>query len=50
MNIFYKINYADGKTRTIIAKNMKEVVKRYDLASRENTKTEVIRLPKIKVK
>ena len=49
MNIFYKINYADGKTRIIIAKNIKEVVKQYDLTTKENIKTKVIRLPKVNV-
>ena len=44
--MLYQINYIDGGMRVVKAKNIKEVVKQYDLATKENIKTKVIRLPK----
>lgn len=43
MNI-YKIIYTNGKTITIEAKNTLEVVKRFDLANKNNIDTKVIQL------
>ena len=37
----YQIKYADGREIIAKAKNILEIVKRYDLANRENIKTMV---------
>ena len=40
----YKIKYANGEYKIIIAKNSLEVVKKYDLATRENINTRIYQL------
>ena len=40
----YKIKYADGRYQIVQANSSLEVIKRYDLATRENIKTKVIEL------
>ena len=41
---YYKIKYANGDYKVVKAKNSLEVVKKYNLATRENIKTRVIQL------
>ena len=40
----YQIIYADERRVIVEAKNTLEIVKRYDLANRENIKTRVVQL------
>jgi hypothetical protein len=40
----YKIKYENGKIEVVIAKNALEVIKKYDLATRENINTRVFQL------
>ena len=41
---YYKIKYANGDYKVVKAKNSLEVVKKYNLATRENIETRVIQL------
>ena len=43
-NKAYKIEYVDGRTETAIAKSSLEIIKRYDLTTKEHIKTRVIEL------
>lgn len=40
----YKIQYTNGEYKIVIANNALEVVKKYDLATRENINTKLIQL------
>lgn len=40
----YKIKYEDGRTITVVANTCLEVIKKYDLATRENINTRVFQL------
>lgn len=40
----YKIKYSDGTYKIVLAKNSLEVIKKYDLATREHINTRVIQL------
>ena len=40
----YKIKYEDGQASIVIAKNIKEVISEYDLASKENINTRIFEL------
>lgn len=40
----YKIKYSTGDCKIVIAKNSLEVIKKYDLCTRENINTRVIEL------
>jgi hypothetical protein len=40
----FKIEYKDGRTETAIAENGFEVIRRYDLATKENIKAKVSEL------
>lgn len=40
----YKIEYKKGKIIIVEAKNSLEVIKRYDLASKDNLETKIIQL------
>ena len=39
-----KIKYADGNFKIVIAKTSLEVIKKYDLATRENIDTHIVQL------
>ena len=41
---YYRIKYADGEFKTVKAKNSLEVIKKYDLATKEHINTRVIEL------
>lgn len=41
---YYKLKYADGTEKVVKAKNDLEVVRRYDLATRQHISTRIIRL------
>ena len=40
----YKITYKNGKTIIVIAKTSLEVIKKYNLCTRENIETRIIQL------
>jgi len=40
----YKIKYANGEIEVVIAKNSLEVIKKYDLATKEHINTRIIQL------
>lgn len=40
----YKIKYADGSYAVVLAKNSLEVIKKYDLATKEHINTRIIEL------
>lgn len=40
----YKIKYQNGDTITVIAKNSLEVIRKYDLATKENINTRIFEL------
>ena len=40
----YKIKYQDGSCKVVIAKSSLEVIKRYDLATKEHINTRVFQL------
>jgi len=41
---YYKIKYENGKVKIVTAKNSLEVIKKYDLATKENINTNVLQL------
>lgn len=41
---YYRLKYADGRVETVTAESALEVVKRYDLATREHYQTRIIEL------
>lgn len=43
MNV-YKIKYQDGTYEIVIAKNALEVIRKYDLATKEHINTRIIQL------
>lgn len=40
----YKIKYENGEVEVVIAKNSLEVIKKYDLATKEHINTRIIEL------
>lgn len=41
---YYKLKYADGRIVVVKAKNSLEVIREYDLCTRENDSTRIIQL------
>lgn len=41
---YFRLKYQDGTTKTVSGENSLEIIKKYDLATRENVNTRIIEL------